>query len=472
VVRRSLDPDRLAARSPAAAAATALPLARLDARAALARLALPLAVAALAIGVATPGAVSHALYGDEVASARIVTEAAPRDVLRHVRKTESTPPAWYLVAWGARKVTDADVASLRLLSVLFAAAAAALTSIWARRLLASQAAAALAGSLVALGSLPAEYAEQLRAYALVVLVSVAFGMLLAEAAHRPRRRWLVALAAATWLGTLTHYFFFFFVVAAAVAWLWAARPRPAAAGRATIAIGAGTVAFLPWLPSFLEQQAHGRYRWIGAFDAAQVATLPGELFFGPDGLFYGLARVAVTGALLAGAIVVWWRREEASVVAALGLLPIVGAAGVWAAGQPIFDERNLLPVAPFLAILVAAGVTALPARLVPVAAALGIAVALSGAAYSQLTLGRVAYDSVARALTELGWSAREPLIVDYPTAAANERGVGIQITSAASWYLPGRPVLAWAPAAATALPASRSCSRPLQSHGSRATAAA
>jgi hypothetical protein len=90
-------------------------------------------------------------------------------------------------------------------------------------------------------------------------------------------------------------------------------------------------------------------------------------------------------------------------------------------------------------------VTALPARLVPVAAALGIAVALSGAAYSQLTLGRVAYDSVAHALTELGWSAREPLIVDYPTAAANERGVGIQITSAASWYLPGRPVLAWAP---------------------------
>jgi hypothetical protein len=227
-------------------------------------------------------------------------------VLRHVRKTESTPPAWYLVAWGARKLTDADVASLRLLSVLFAGA---LTAIWALRLLASQVAAALAGSLVALGSLPAEYAEQLRAYALVVLVSVAFGMLLGEAARRPRRRWLVALAAATWLGTLTHYFFFF-VVAAGVAWLWAARPRPAAAGRATIAIGAGVAAFLPWLPSFLEQQAHGRYRWIGPFDAAQVATLPGELFFGPDGLFYGLARLAVTGALLAGAIVVWWRREE------------------------------------------------------------------------------------------------------------------------------------------------------------------
>ena len=443
MVRRSLDPDRLAARSPAAAAAPAL-LWRIDARTALGRLALPLAVAALAVGVATPGAVSHALYGDEVASARIVTEPTPRDVLRHVRKTESTPPAWYLVAWGARKATDVDVASLRLLPVLFATAASALTAIWALRLLASRAAAALAGSLVALGSLPAEYAEQLRAYALVVLVSVGFGMLLAEEAHRPRRRWLVGLAATTWLGTLTHYFFFL-VAAAAVAWLWAARPRPPAAGRATIAIGLGAAAFLPWLPSFLEQQAHGRYRWIGSFDATQVATLPGELFFGPDGLFYGLARLAVTGALLAGAIVVWWRREEASVVAALALIPIAVAAAVWAAGQPIFDDRNMLPVAPFLAILVAAGVTALPARRVPVAAALGIVVALSGAAYAQVTLGRVAYDSVAHALADLGWSAREALIVDYPTAAANRRGVGVQIASAASWYVPGRPVLAWAP---------------------------
>jgi hypothetical protein len=178
---------------------------------------------------------------------------------------------------------------------------------------------------------------------------------------------------------------------------------------------------------------------------AQVATLPGELFFGPDGVFYGLARLTVTGALLAGAIVAWWHREEASVVAALGLIPIAVAAAVWAAGQPIFDERNMLPAAPFLAILVAAGVTALPARLVPVAAATGIVVALSAAAYAQVTLGRVAYASVARALSDLGWSAREPLIVDYPTAAANQRGVGIQITSAASWYLPGRPVLAWAP---------------------------
>jgi hypothetical protein len=101
VVRWNDDPERLAARSAAAAAATALPVGRGHARArtAAAALVLPLAVAAVAVAAALPGAVGHTLYGDEVASARIVAEPGATDVLRHVRRTESTPPAWYLVAW-------------------------------------------------------------------------------------------------------------------------------------------------------------------------------------------------------------------------------------------------------------------------------------------------------------------------------------------------------------------------------------
>jgi hypothetical protein len=34
-------------------------------------------------------------------------------------------------------------------------------------------------------------------------------------------------------------------------------------------------------------------------------------------------------------------------------------------------------------------------------------------------------------------------VVDYPDAADDHRGVGIQIASPAGWYLPGHPVLAW-----------------------------
>jgi hypothetical protein len=402
---------------------------------------LPLAVAALAAAAAVPGAAGHALYGDEVASARIVVEPSLGRVLTHVRRTESTPPAWYAAAWTVRQAGVGSVKALRLLSVLCAAGAAALTAVWARRLLDDTPAAAVAGSLVALGSVPAEYAEQLRSYALVVLLAVAFGLLLVEAALRPRRAALAGLAAVTWAGALTHYFFLF-VVAAGVVWLWIARPRPPARGRASLALGAGLLAFTPWLPAFHEQQAHGRYRWIGGFDPLAVAKLPGELFFGPDGLLYGLARLAVTFAV-AGAAVVLWRRREGSAVVVLALFPIAAAAVLWAAGEPIFNERNLLPVAPFLAILVAAAVAEIPAAARPYGAAAAIAVTLAGAAYAQATLGRVAYDSVAHTIDTLGWTNRDGVVISYPTPAGDRRGVGIQIASPMGWYLPDRPELVW-----------------------------
>jgi hypothetical protein len=395
---------------------------------------LPLAVAAIAAAASLPGATGHALYGDEVASARIVTEPSPGRVLTHVRRTESTPPAWYAAAWAVRKATGADVQSLRLLSVLFASGAAALTAVWARRLLGDQLVAGVAGSLVALGSVPVEYAEQLRAYALVVFVSVAFALLLVETGLRPRPSSLGGLGAAVWVGALTHYFFFF-VVGAGLVWLWIARPRLAARGRASLAIGAGLLAFTPWLSAFHEQEAHGRYRWIGGFDPLAVAKLPGELFFGPDGVLYGLARLAVTFAV-AGAAFVLWRRCEGCAVVVLGLLPIAAAAALWAAGAPIFNERNMLLVAPFLAILVAAAVNELPALWRPLGAAVAIAVTVAGAAYAQATLGRVAYDSVARTVVGLGWTSGDGIVVSAPNAA-------IQIASPLAWYLPGRPELAW-----------------------------
>jgi uncharacterized membrane protein len=395
---------------------------------------MPLAVAACAAVATLPGATGHALYGDEVASARIVAEPSLGRVLTHVRRTESTPPAWYMTVWAVRKTTGAGVTSLRLLSALFAASAAGLTAFWARRLLGDGLAGAVAGLLVALGSVPLEYAEQLRAYALVLLASVAFGLLLVEAAVRPRRWTPIALAAAVWLGALTHYFFLF-VVGAGAAWLWIARPRPPARGRATLALGAGLLALAPWLPAFHEQQAHGRYRWIGGFDALAVAKLPGELFFGPDGLLYGLARLAVTLAV-AGAAVALWRRREGSAVVVLALLPIAAAAAFWAAGAPIFNERNMLPVAPFLAILVAGAVAELPAQWRRIGAAAAIAVTVAGAAYAQATLGRVAYDSVARTVESFGWTSRDGIVVSAPNSA-------IQIAAPMGWYLPGRPELVW-----------------------------
>jgi hypothetical protein len=402
---------------------------------------LPTVVVFAAVAVSINGAIAHPLWGDEVASARILSEPRIGGVLDRVRRTESTPPAWYVLAWAASKADEnitggkllAPVERLRLLSVLFAAAASLLTALWAVRLLGDRLLAAVAGSLVALGSAPAGYAEQLRAYALLTFVSVSFGWLLVQVASRPGIWSCLGLALVVWIGALTHYFFFF-TVAAGMVWLWALRPRPSGRRAATYAVAVGTLAFLPWLSSFANQAKQGRYAWIGPFDAASVATLPGSLFFGPQGLLYGLARIALTVAVAAGAVVLW-RRPGGAAIVALALFPIAGAAVVWAFGRPIFDERNMLVVAPFLAILAAAGLLALPARAVAPVALTALAGVVLGAAYVQLTLGRMEYDRIAVALVDLGWTSKDPIIVDSPRAETSLR-------VAVGWYLPDHPTLA------------------------------
>jgi hypothetical protein len=163
------------------------------------------------------------MYFDEIASARVVSESSLSDVLEHVRRTESTPPAWYVLAWSLSKADAAiaggklfgDVERLRFLSVLFAAAASLLTAMWALRLLGERLLAALAGFLVALGSVPAAYAEQLRGYALVMLLSVSFGLLLVRVADRPAAWPWCGLALCVWFGVMTHYFFVFVVAGGA-----------------------------------------------------------------------------------------------------------------------------------------------------------------------------------------------------------------------------------------------------------------
>ncbi len=400
------------------------------------------AVAVSAVATSVPGALSRSFWGDEIASTRIVTDSSLHDVLEDVRRTESTPPIWYGMAWG---VAEADRAlpgnpllnpleRLRLLSVVFASLAAVLTALWAIRLLHDPMLGAFAGALVALGSVPAAYAEQLRAYAFLTLLAAAFGVLLASAAARPSTRLVVALAGTTCVGLLTHYFFAFTVLAG-VAWLWASRPRRAGRRRSTLALAIACVGFLPWLPSLLDQYEGARYRWIGSFDLESVVSLPGSLFLGLDGVSFGLMRIALVIAIAAGVVALWRRHDESALIVWLGLLPIGAAGLVWALGQPIFNERNLLVVAPSLAVLAASGLLLVPHGLRTGAAIVGIAVTVMGSWVTHATLGSPDYRGVARTLVSFGWDPDRSIALDTATRTASLR-------AALGWYLPCRPQLA------------------------------
>lgn len=107
---------------------------------------------ALTVAVRIP-LLHESLWLDEVASARVATQPTLPKMLSQIRRTESTPPAWYAVAWATRQVigpSSDDVAYLRWLSILFSAAATALTFVYASRIL-PRPGAALAGAVTALG---------------------------------------------------------------------------------------------------------------------------------------------------------------------------------------------------------------------------------------------------------------------------------------------------------------------------------
>jgi hypothetical protein len=102
------------------------------------------AVALLAVAVRLRHALSDSLWQDEVASARIIREPTFAAMLRHVVRTESTPPLWYALGWLVHRART-SIHGMRLLSVALGGALAALTVEYGARLLPLPA-AAVAGS--------------------------------------------------------------------------------------------------------------------------------------------------------------------------------------------------------------------------------------------------------------------------------------------------------------------------------------
>src|SRR4051794_2456261 len=126
-------------------------------------------VAMLAVAVRLPGALTQALWQDEVASARILSERTLPGLLAHVARTESTPPLWYVLGWLGHRA-GIPVQDVRLLSVAAAGLLAALVVDLAARVVALRF-AALAGLLVAFGNQLVVHGRELRAYELLALLS-------------------------------------------------------------------------------------------------------------------------------------------------------------------------------------------------------------------------------------------------------------------------------------------------------------
>ena len=406
-----------------------------------------LAVALLAIGARAPGAVNYPLWQDEVATARITEEPTFGRMLDHVRETESTPPAWYSLAWSAHKA-GLSVEAVRWLSVLFGGALAVLTLLFASRFLPFWA-AVLAGTISALAWQLVNRGHELRAYAVYAVLSIAFALLLERAARRPGRSVLAVLALSVALGLLTHYFFAL-AVATGLLWLWTSDTARVVRLRVTAAVSAGILPALLWLPGFADQVENQRYSWVAGYDLLKAAAVYSTFFWNAGALYVkaddvsvpaleAVLRVGILVGVLAGAVSLARRPGPARLCALLATVPVLATSVVWLLGAEVFVTRNLLCAAPFACICLAALPTLVP-RPVALAVGAGIVALLGLGLVQERTLRPPPYDELASELVANGWTRADDVNVIGGAHRLSYLGNVHAISSPVGWYLPGHPV--------------------------------
>lgn len=244
----------------------------------------------VAFGVAFRFVAPSPLWLDEAISASLADEASQGwsnliDALRH----DGHPPLYYvLLAVWAEVVGDGDRA-LRAFSGVLGVATMALAWPVARRHL-DRWGAMLTLGVVATNPFAIRYATEVRMYELLLVLLLVGHLAVVRAWERPTSLRLATLSVVVAGLTLTHYWALFAVTTSAVALVAAASPWGRRVGidtrrawRLLAAVGVGCLAFVPWLPVFLDQASHTGTPWSPAPRPTVVAALALEAFGGGRG---------------------------------------------------------------------------------------------------------------------------------------------------------------------------------------------
>ena len=317
---------------------------------------------------------------------------------------EVNPPLYFVLVWVWQKVFGSGDIALRSLSALLGTATIPVVYAAAREL-ASRRAGLLAAGLAATNPLLIWYSQDVRAYALLVLLSAFSFLFFVCALQREEPKWLWAWALASGLALATHYFAVMLLVGEAI-WLLLRSPAPRA--KAFLACtGVGAVG-LALLPLWLDQ--HGRAKWIAQLSASD------RLFAVPQHFVVGLsvpwrALAVILTCVLAVAVLYALRRADqrarrgfaiAGGIAAAGLLFAVAAM---LTGNDYLITRNVIELwLPFgVAVAVALGAPA-AGRLGPAVVVgfcvIGVAFSIWNAATPEAR--RLNWDQAARELGPAG----------------------------------------------------------------------
>ena len=284
----------------------------------------------------------QSFWFDEAATIDLVHKSFS-GMVKAIPNEESTPPLYYVLAWGWAKAFGTGEFGLRSLSALFGTATvpAAYAAAW---IFVSRRAGLFVAAIVACSPLLVWYSQEARGYALLALLSVfsvyAFGRALQEAVTR----WFAIWAVAACLALGTHYFAVFLIGAEAV-WLVCAHVRHRAAWFAVAATALFAAALLPLA---LHQNGEDRTDWITGRPIRGRIRETLQQFV--TGQYTPRHHVAVLAALLAAALAVgallWLaearQRRGAAVVLALGIAALLAPLALVPTSFDKFYYRNLI----------------------------------------------------------------------------------------------------------------------------------
>lgn len=343
---------------------------------------------------------SQSIWLDEAVTVRDVSGSFAH-LISSVAHHEPTPPLYFICLWLWRHVFGDSVFAMRTLSALagtltIPVAYAATNRLVGRRI------ALTVGVLAASSPVLLYYSQELRTYALLVLLCALGFLAFVAALQTPSARKLAIWGALSSLALASHYFAALAVLPQGIVLMgnaWRARAPRRPTVIAFGAVGCVSVA----LAGLLHYQYARSYRFSQTlFTSAFVsepynAHTPGvnntgslaqQLFIGPAGPFKMAATLAVAAVFLLALIRLWRHPKDpqrrGGELALMLVLPAIAAAALFGVLTISLQGRYLLPLWLPMAIVIACGLSSPRARMVGVAAttslcALGLVVGIGAA---------------------------------------------------------------------------------------------
>jgi uncharacterized membrane protein len=308
------------------------------------------------------------------------------DLLHQVRVIETAPWTYYLGLHGWIGLLGSDDEWVMRLPSALAGVALVPVTYRIGLLALGRRPALLAATLVAASPLVLTYAQQVRAYAfamLLVAIAVWAALEAARAERRRQRAWLGVLVACSIGAFWLHYTTALVLVPL---YVWVLLGSGLERRRALTVAGAMLLGSLPLLPLMLDQLSRGHEAGVApsarltAEHALRVLATPydGRSERLTVWLALGAAALVVAFLLLAVTQRGRGRNQQVGLLLSLAITPVLAVTALTIFSDDVLISRYTAVAAPFLILVLAAGVAVAPRLAAPVIALVALGAGVGG----------------------------------------------------------------------------------------------